>query len=1418
MGFAGQVFAARVAVGLAMPSPKAFSQAGATIGGFASKMYNRLNKQGAQAAQKNLKSAQQNLSNAKSQLEKHSKSQSSFIEKSAKTSVARLQGAYKKLGKSVTASAGALKGIKAKLGKTVSTKLFANTSKDLKDAKDYEKMMVNFTKLQKEERKEVMLGLEAYDLKLKMQINTTGKREKLGKTEVTLIKDERAELKIQLDEFQHFEKTRGNDMDAFHKKHKKLSQDEIDANKAVADAQDEVTESMKETTEIQEYLTQGASDFVIELQTGFVEALRESVSVLAAFYYKLSENTQELIEFERELMNANSVFQVTRDELFTTGDVVVQFGQKFGLEMQNGATGLYQLASAGLSASDSLKVLPQTLKLSMAVQGDHNTISKLVTQTLFGFEMEMDQAAIVADKFAYAIQKSLIEYQDLASAVKFALPFFTTTGQSIDQLLGALQILTNRALEAGIAGRGLRQGLAELAESIGDSTARFREYGIEVTDAQGNMLELTEIAANFSKVLSAGVINDTELLTTLIEDLNVRGATAFVHLVQASDEFTQAVKDTEGAGGELDKMVRIQNESIGAQIQILKNNVAMMFLYRDANYEGTQYLNAFHEAMVTAVASLRDMLVVERDGTAQLTEFGLAIQKVAITGVQEMQKILANALPLVNKFIQLGALGVQVFKAYLIPVKLLLKVLDTLGPTFVKFMLTFHILNKLLPISTALNFAYFLVLERNNTATSKQIILASKQTITTKGYTAALMAKLFWQKLSLFMGWAENTEKVTSTALIVTETAAVVGETTARAVNTSGLIVATTALTAHNAAMQFDAAATIRSLFLHAVKVPIQQAEIAGMTQEAFVRKLVAAATLITTDAIANPQALRGNATRTQKAGTHLLSAQALLVESTATNVETVSEVGNTAAVEANSIGVWKRIGAKLTSIATKIQETIVTIAESISEWLNTWATYSNTLAERSNTMAKNEGVIAGIRAWLLSIRSSIAKVMEGVITWAAAGAEWALTAAKGAGLWMQIAYTLAYVGYVVVGFIGVAVTLLLAAAFWLLSVPLLILTSPIWLIVIGIVALTAALVVMGQKINEQIDVMFYFKQMISGIGSLFIWLAKILIWPFVKLGEIIYSVIDEHLFKLILFFKHIVGMIKWVVGEIVEYFQGDSVGSTLSDVLMAPFNAMMGVINWLIGVVWSNENSLYNSMLKLWNWVDTTFGLTEKFNLMKDAAKAAWEWIKDNFTWDSIKGAFAAIGDGIKNLLLMPVRALAAVWDGAIGLISGKSITFGGKYGIPKITVSIPSLDGWKIGPKFESLMAGTAMSSAASAEGTATPENYPTDGVATDPGLVTGGVGRAEGGYLTPMQKGGYIVGEKGPELFRPKQSGQIIPNKDLNTQRVKNMLADAFGMAPRDGAAGNVNRVLNLTVENLEAGSAKMNKTRMGVDTFA
>ena len=445
---------------------------------------------------------------------------------------------------------------------------------------------------------------------------------------------------------------------------------------------------------------------VYQIKTAFTDILRESISILTGFYYKLSEVTNELQVFERELLNANSVFGLTRDELFETSQAIVQFGQQYGLAMDNGAQGLYQLASAGLSAEDAVSVLPETLKLSMAVQGDHNTIAKLTTQTLFGFGMEATQAGELTDKFAHAIQKSLIEYEDLTSAIKFALPFFTATGQSIDQLLGSLQVLTNRALEAGIAGRGLRQALAEFAEAAEHNDIALGGMGVSILNANGEMKQLTEIAREFSEAVGPEVASNTELLTTLIQELNVRGATAFIHLVQNAEEFEQAVIDTKNAGGELDEMVRIQNESIQAQMQILKNNVQAIFFMRDANADGTESLNEFHQGVLDVIASLRGLLVEELpDGSFVLTKFGKDIRRMATEAVHMFAGAVEGLVNIIKDFTEAGFLNMSMLKAYFLPVSALLKVIQMLGPNVIKLVVWWKILNAVLPVSTLLTLA-----------------------------------------------------------------------------------------------------------------------------------------------------------------------------------------------------------------------------------------------------------------------------------------------------------------------------------------------------------------------------------------------------------------------------------------------------------------------------------------------------------------------------------------------------------------------------------------------------------------------------------------------------------------------------------------------------------------------------------------
>ena len=73
------------------------------------------------------------------------------------------------------------------------------------------------------------------------------------------------------------------------------------------------------------------------LAGNFGDSLRHTIGILTAFFFKLQQNTDSLIQFERELLNANSVFNLTRDELFKTGEVITQFGQQYGIEIQNGA-------------------------------------------------------------------------------------------------------------------------------------------------------------------------------------------------------------------------------------------------------------------------------------------------------------------------------------------------------------------------------------------------------------------------------------------------------------------------------------------------------------------------------------------------------------------------------------------------------------------------------------------------------------------------------------------------------------------------------------------------------------------------------------------------------------------------------------------------------------------------------------------------------------------------------------------------------------------------------------------------------------------------------------------------------------------------------------------------------------------------
>jgi len=425
-------------------------------------------------------------------------------------------------------------------------------------------------------------------------------------------------------------------------------------------------------------------------------------AAIAALNYKLMAVVSSLQDFEAQLINANSIWQESNETLFEISDSVVEFGTKFGVEMTNATSGLYQYASAGVDAAEAMQMLQHTLKLSMAVQGDHNTLSKLTTQTIMGFNMEFSQAEEVTDKFAHAINKSLIEWDDLASSIKFALPFFISTGQSIDQLLGGLQVLTNRALEAGIAGRGLRQALAEFTQHAEDNAAAFRKMGIEILDLEGNMKPLNIIATEFQDVMGEGV-SDMEVMIALMEDLNVRGATAFIHLVQNADEFTGAVNDLANSAGSAHQMAMVQQEALVNQIQVLKTSMMAPFILSDKIGAEAGYLNQFAMEIHGIVDVVENLFVkTMEDGSVVLTEMSEIIRDFVIGALRQGKEVLVILVQIIKDFTEQGHDMTGMLHAAAIPLKLVLKLAQLMGDGFFEAIIAYKILNGLIPINSAI--------------------------------------------------------------------------------------------------------------------------------------------------------------------------------------------------------------------------------------------------------------------------------------------------------------------------------------------------------------------------------------------------------------------------------------------------------------------------------------------------------------------------------------------------------------------------------------------------------------------------------------------------------------------------------------------------------------------------------------------
>ena len=235
------------------------------------------------------------------------------------------------------------------------------------------------------------------------------------------------------------------------------------------------------------------------------------------------------------------------------------------------ARGQAFLAQAGFDANEILQALPATLALATAGELDLASAADIASNVLSGFRLETEHTGRVTDVLAAIAAKTNTSVSQMGVALAKAAPAAAAAGWSLEQTAAAIGRLSDAGIQGEEAGTVLKTMLARLAAPTGKLDTLMRNVGLSVKDTSGKMLPLNDIIAQL-----APHADNTGLMFEL---LGTRGANAGLILGSlASDDLTNLTAELENSEGAAQEMADIMSGGLWGSIKSINSVVESAYI------------------------------------------------------------------------------------------------------------------------------------------------------------------------------------------------------------------------------------------------------------------------------------------------------------------------------------------------------------------------------------------------------------------------------------------------------------------------------------------------------------------------------------------------------------------------------------------------------------------------------------------------------------------------------------------------------------------------------------------------------------------------------------------------------------------------------------------------------------------------
>jgi TP901 family phage tail tape measure protein len=260
------------------------------------------------------------------------------------------------------------------------------------------------------------------------------------------------------------------------------------------------------------------------------------------------------------------------DELQSVGEYAKEMGAATVFSTEQALDAFLDLLTSGQSVEEAFETLPQVLDLAAAGSLDLGYAADTVTDIMAQFQLEVDKSQTVVDALARAASSSSADVGMLADGFANVGPVAAQFGLSVEETAATLATFAENGIKGAEAGTQLRSMLLNMTRNTEPVQAAWRELGINLYDAEGNMRNLDDIIDDLGVALEDLPMEDqNRLLQAIGGSYGIVGLSALL-AAGGIDEMQESMSEQVSASdvaAQMMESLRNKTNSLKGTIQTL---------------------------------------------------------------------------------------------------------------------------------------------------------------------------------------------------------------------------------------------------------------------------------------------------------------------------------------------------------------------------------------------------------------------------------------------------------------------------------------------------------------------------------------------------------------------------------------------------------------------------------------------------------------------------------------------------------------------------------------------------------------------------------------------------------------------------------------------------------------------------------